>query len=115
MVAKFLFPFVCPLEGINIEFFHFEKRFGHPCDFLFVFFLKHLVHNTRNNLPRQAVFVFEPTALLGFRIGCELSPVVIYFFFCITVYLERNTFVESKVVTTCAVPSRIPLTENREG
>src|SRR5215469_9810796 len=40
MVAKFLFPFVCSLEGINIEFFHFEKRFGHPCDFLFVFFLK---------------------------------------------------------------------------
>jgi hypothetical protein len=39
------------LQFSDIEFFHLQKRVGHPRQFLLVFVLHHLVHDRRNDLP----------------------------------------------------------------
>lgn len=47
-------------------------------------------------MPRQAVLVFEPAALLRFFIAAraELLPVIINFFLRLTIDLQRDGFVE---------------------
>src|SRR5262245_38027765 len=47
-----LFPFVCPLEGSNIELFHFEKGPSYACRFFLILAAEHLVHDRGSDLPR---------------------------------------------------------------
>lgn len=96
-------PFIGLLQHLNVKFFHFEKRLGHSRQSLSVFILEHLVHCRGNNLPRDAIFIFQPAALLRLWICGKLSPVVINFLLRLAVHHERNGFIESKVVFKRAV------------
>src|SRR5215831_5266017 len=53
----------------EIELFHFEERLRHTRDLLRCAVAHHFIQLGRNNLPREAEFVLEPSALLGFRNG----------------------------------------------
>jgi hypothetical protein len=76
---SFLFPLICPLQRLDIKLFHFEERLGYACSSVLIRAGKHLVHNRRSDLLREAVPVLEPAALSAFRIGGEPFPKIVDF------------------------------------
>ena len=62
-----LFSLVCFLECLNIKFLHLKERFCYTISLLLITTLQHFVHDSRNNLPGNTIFILQPTTLLCFR------------------------------------------------
>ena len=67
------------LERFDIEFHHLQHGRAHACRFRPVLVLHQLTGRFRHDLPRQAVFILEPAALLRFTARKQRIPVAIDF------------------------------------
>src|SRR5690625_6874674 len=69
----------------------------------------HLSQLFGDDLPRDAVPVFEPSTLLRFRNGSEFLPILIDLLLVLTQNHQGDRFVELEVVILCAVHRCEPL------
>ena len=61
--------------------------------------VEHLDHAHGNDLPGEAVFVFQPPALLSLGIAAlaEFLPIIIHLILCLALDLQGHSFVEFKM------------------
>src|SRR6266540_3482745 len=87
---------VSPLYLIDVDLLHWKHGLHHPPGFCRIGIADRLGQCARNDLPRKAVFVLEPAALLSAWISAfgQLLPVVVNFFLRLAIDLKRNGLVE---------------------
>ena len=89
-----------PVKGLlqcgEVDFFHEQHGCHHAIRFGRVAGGHHLAHGSRNDLPRRAVLVFQPAALLCLRVAAsrQLAPVKVDFVLRVALDLKGNRFVE---------------------
>src|SRR5271157_3246032 len=83
------FPSICSLQAFNVNLGHLQHGFEDPLRFYRVFVLHQFDQSPRDDLPRHAKLVFQPSALLLSSARGELLPQLIYFCLRLAVYKER--------------------------
>src|SRR6185436_9260388 len=93
--------FVRALQSRDIDLLHVHHCGECALRLVGLFVEKKLVDHRGNDLPREAKFVFEPTAYLCARIaaGRELGPVVVDLALVLAIDLERDGLVELEIRT----------------
>src|SRR5687767_7999468 len=82
------------LELGDVDLLHAQYRFHHAFAVASSLVLEQVRHHARHDLPRDAVAVLQPTALLGLRISAlrELVPVEVDLGLHLAEHLKRNGF-----------------------
>src|SRR5215203_6052178 len=108
---SYLFFLVRFPQSHYVELTHLKQRLHDSVRFLSILVLQHLAQNDGNDLPRESIFVLEPTALLCLFITSlgKLFPIIVYFFLRLTMHLERDGFVEFENRTTVEGYELLPL------
>jgi len=92
------------LEGLtklaDVQLLHLENRAHHPLRLGAVAVQKHRGQRARNDLPRHAEFVGEPSAPIGLSAGAQPLPEFVDFVLRITVDDQRNRPIETEMGPT---------------
>ena len=96
-LAQHLFPLIGRTQFCDVEFLHPEHGAHCPPRLRLVGITHHLRQGGWKHLPRNAVLILEPTALLDFATGGESLPVVVDLFLRLAWNLEGDRLVELEV------------------
>lgn len=78
------------LSNSMSNFFIFRKAFMTRCDVIGSGSINHFQQRKRNDLPREAVFVFQPAAGTLLAMLGKLAPEMIAFRLCLAIDLEEK-------------------------
>src|SRR6266850_2485563 len=80
------------LQLADVDLFHLKHRLHDPLRFRGVLILKQFDQYSRNHLPRQTIFIFQPAALDFLPALGKLLPEIVHLFLRGAVYDERYGF-----------------------
>src|SRR5215475_11693808 len=66
-----------PFDRSDVELLHLEEGARDALPLFLCSICKHLAHDSRCDLPRDAVLILQPTTLLGGRIGGKRTPAAV--------------------------------------
>lgn len=72
-----LFSVISPLQAGDIDFVHLQDGLHDALRFFGILLLQHLAESGGDDLPGEAVFVFQPAAVIFFSASGKLFPELI--------------------------------------